>query len=194
MWQVYLTCALVGGTLFILQLLLSIMGGDHDYSHDGIGGDAGHHDAHFWGVFSLRAIVAGVTAFGLGGLLAKSMGATTIVSAPTAIASFFAAAFLVAILLRMMSKLSADGTTQIQNAVGQNAVVYVSIPGDKNGVGKVHLELQHRTIEIEAVTYGNALETGMRVIVTSVIGTNMVEVIAAPEMAHAYSDSQASKQ
>jgi membrane protein implicated in regulation of membrane protease activity len=186
MWNVYLICAVVGGTVFVLQMILTLIGGGgHDFDgHDG--SPVVDHDAHFWGVFSLRAIVAGVTAFGLGGLLVKSAGGTTVVSAPVAIGSFFAAALLVAGMLRMMGKFSADGTTRIQQAVGRPGVVYVNIPADRQGPGKVHLDLQNRTVEVEAITYGNALATGTRVVVTSVIGSNMVEVIAAPEMSREF--------
>ncbi len=187
MWNVYLICAAAGGTVFVLQLILTLVGGgDHDFDgHDG--SSVTDHDAHFWGIFGLRAIVAGVTAFGLGGLLVKSAGGTTLVSAPVAIGSFFAAALLVAGLLRMMGKFSSDGTAHIEQAVGRTGVVYVNIPADKQGPGKVHLQLQNRTVEVEAITYGNALETGTRVVVTSVIGSNMVEVVAAPEMSKEYS-------
>ena len=186
MWNVYLICAVAGGTVFVLQLILTLLGGgDHDVGgHDGT--SVVDHDAHFWGIFGLRAIVAGVTAFGLGGMLVKSVGGATIISAPVAIGSFFAAALLVAGLLRTMGRFSADGTAHIEQAVGRPGVVYVNIPGDKQGPGKVHLQLQNRTVEVEAITYGNALETGTRVVVTSVIGSNMVEVIAAPEMRREY--------
>jgi hypothetical protein len=186
MWNVYLICAAVGGTIFLLQLLLSLFGGgSHDFDgHDGT--PVSDHDAHFWGIFGLRAIVAGVTAFGLGGMLVKSAGGTNLVSAPVAVGSFFAAALLVAGMLRVMGKFSSDGTTRIEQSVGHAGVVYVTIPAGRQGPGKVHLNLQNRTVEVEAITYGNALDTGTRVVVTSVIGSNMVEVIAAPEMSSAF--------
>ncbi len=189
MTTLYLICAIGGGTVFVLQLLLSLLGGggDHGFDHGGdAGGGADHHDGHFWGIFSLRAIIAGVTAFGLGGLLANSMGARPIISTPVAIGSALAVAFLVAMLLRSLAKLGDDGTARIEQSIGKPGVVYIAIPGDKHGLGKVHLDLQNRTVEVDAVTYGNKLETGTRIIVTSVIGPNTVEVIATPEMQTAY--------
>jgi hypothetical protein len=89
-------------------------------------------------------------------------------------------------MLRVMGKFSSDGTTRIEQSVGHAGVVYVTIPAGRQGPGKVHLNLQNRTVEVEAITYGNALDTGTRVVVTSVIGSNMVEVIAAPEMSSAF--------
>src|SRR5438045_1584114 len=109
----YLTAAVIGGTLTVLQLLISALGfGDHDASahHGGMG--VVDHDSMFWGVFSLRAILAAVTAFGLSGLSAHSLGASPPVSFPVAIVGAFAAMMLVAFLLRSLVKLSDDGTAR----------------------------------------------------------------------------------
>jgi hypothetical protein len=183
--HIYLICAVAGGTLFVLQMVLQLFGhdGGHDVSHDGTVAD---HDGHFWGVFSFRAIVAAVTAFGLGGLLVRSMGQPVAISAPLALAFGLVAMTAVAVFFRLMGKLSDDGTARIENAIGARGVVYLPIPGDKQGIGKVHLNLQHRTMELEAVTYDNQLPTGTCVIVTAVVGPGTVEVIAAPEMGNQY--------
>lgn len=201
----YLICAAVGGTVFLLQLVLSLIsagghdgaggasGGAMNGAGQGVGHGVGHgydaqvggaidHDGAFWGVFSLKAMVAGVTALGLGGLLAITLGANPLLSLPIALACAFGAMMLVAMLLRSLVKLSDDGTARLQNAGGKHGIVYISIPGEKAGIGKVHLELQGRTVEVDANTYGPSLDTGTRVVVTGIIGPNMVEVLAVPEM------------
>lgn len=189
----YIICAAGGGTIFVAQLLMSLFGAaaDHDFTADH--GDIVGHEAHFWGVFSLRAIVAGVTAFGLGGLAARSIAPGASVTAPIAIGSALVAMLIVAAALKMLSKLTDDGTTKVENSVGAPGVVYISIPGEKNGLGKVHLQLQNRTVELDAVTYGNSLDTGTRVVVTSVIAPGTVEVIAAPEMGKQYVTHESSR-
>lgn len=189
MSTLYLIAAVVGGTLTVLQWGLSALGiGDSD-------GDVGSvvdHDAMFWGVLSLRAILAAVTVFGLAGLSAGSMGAGTPISLPIALGGAAAAMLLVAFCLRTLNRLTDDGTARIENSIGAQGVVYVTIPAHEKGMGKVHLNLQHRTVELDAVTYDTRpIETGTRVIVTSVVGPGMVEVIAAPEMGTPYaSDNQ----
>jgi hypothetical protein len=183
----FLICAVAGGTIFVVQLLLMILGGHGlgDLSHDIHAGDS-DHDAAFWGIFSVRALVAGVTAFGIGGLAAKSAGAVPVVSFATAAVAALAAATLVAVLLGAISRLADDGTAHIERAVGSTGVVYLNIPAEKSGLGKVTLQLQNRSVELDAMTYGNKLETGTRVVVTSVIGPGAVEVIAVPQMASQY--------
>lgn len=170
-WNVYLICAAVGGTVFVLQLILTLLGGgSHDFDgHDGSA--VTDHDAHFWGIFGLRAIVAGVTAFGLGGLLVKSVGGTTLVSAPVAIGSFFAAALLVAGLLRMMGKFSSDGTARIEQSVGRPGVVYVNSQAIQQARGDVAEQEKLGEVRVaeaqreKAVLVANAIkarEIGMR--------------------------------
>ena len=186
MYGLYLTCAVVGGTLFLLQWAISLLGMDGHTDADSSGGAVHSHDGMFWGVISFRAVVAAATAFGLAGLAMNAMGQPRPVSLSTAVFSGVAAAALVAVFLRSLNKLGADGTTRLADSVGMSGVVYLTIPGHSKGVGKVHLNLQNRTVETDAVTYANELPTGTRVTVTQVIGTSTVEVIAVPEMGNLY--------
>lgn len=196
MTTLYLTTAIIGGTLTVLQLCISALGfGDHDAGgHDG--GGVTDHESMFWGIFSLRAILAAITAFGLSGLSAHSLGASAPVSLPVALVGAFGAMMLVAFFLRTLVKLADDGTARIENAVGAQGVVYINIPPHStdssggHGMGKVHLNLQHRTVELDAVTYDtHPIETGTRIVVTSVVGPGMVEVISAPEMGTHYENA-----
>ena len=57
--------------------------------------------------------------------------------------------------------------------------MYLRIPGAKAGAGKVHLMLQNRTVEYQAVTAGAELPTGAPVKVVAVVNSDTVEVEAA---------------
>ena len=114
------------------------------------------------------------------------------VTLPIALVVGLAAMVFIALSLRTIVKLADDGTARIENAIGAQGVVYITIPphgagSDGPAMGKVHLNLQHRTVELDAVTCDNhKLESGTRVTVTGVVGPGMVEVIAAPEMGSPY--------
>src|SRR5262249_52543764 len=167
--SIYLSCAIAGGTLLVLQFVLGLLGftehhdiagdhdlgGDHDF-HDAAGHDAhaghvseAHHEAqHSWfvGVLTFRSIVAAVTFFGLVGVaLAVNLGHDPAVSLALAVAGGAGALFTVAYLMRTLHRLKSEGTVRIERAVGLCGTVYVSIPGQKTGVGKVTLRLQNRT-------------------------------------------------
>ncbi len=69
-----------------------------------------------------------------------------------------------------------EGTARITGAVGLPATVYLRIPGDNCGAGKIHVNLPNRTMEYRAVTSGDSIPTGSKVIVVKVVSTDTVEV------------------
>jgi hypothetical protein len=200
---VYSACAAAGGTLLVCQFLLSAFSFGHSAdaaghgfhemvphdtdAHDieGHDGHSGHDSAHeprsswFAGLLTLRTGIAGVAFFGLAGL-AGLQGA---VEEPYALCLSLAAGstgmYVVAVLGRSLRRLESEGTTRIERAVGQRGTVYVTIPGAKAGAGKIHLNLQNRTVEYQAVTAKQELTTGTPIVVVAVVGSDTVEVQAA---------------
>lgn len=190
METVFLICAVLGGTLLVCQFLAGLLGigGDHDVGHDG--GDAGHfHDGHgheqphpgswFISLLSFKTITAALTFFGLTGKIALAYEANEPAALGLATGAGFAALYLVAMLMRSLAKLKSDGTVRMDRAVGRTGTVYLRVPGSKTGPGKVHLMLQNRTVEYQAVTSGSELPTGTPVKVVGVVNSDTVEVVAA---------------
>jgi len=60
MESAFLYCAIIGGTVFTLQLLLSLLGLEFDGDFDVDGIDAGDASGALFGVLSIRAIVAAI--------------------------------------------------------------------------------------------------------------------------------------
>jgi hypothetical protein len=213
----FLISAVLGGTIFLCQFLLGLvgLGGHHDVGGDGVDFDhdfdaADHHfgdhdtDGHdaegahdhdlgsesatswFVGVLSFRTIVAGMTFFGLAGLAANAHGAHPAGSLAAAVAAGIAAIYSVAWTMRLLSRLKADGTVQIENALGSTAVVYLTVPEKQSGKGKITVTVQDRTMEYEAVTSHSALPTGMAVRIVSVVDpeTVVVESVTEPVRAN----------
>jgi membrane protein implicated in regulation of membrane protease activity len=163
--------------------------------HDGAGHDAAGHDDHGhgathtqpgigdWlvGVLTFRTIVAALTFFGLAGLAALQTELAPPWVLAVALAAGAAAMVLVAWVMRSLSRLNAEGTARIERAVGKSGTVYLTVPGNKAGVGKVQLNLQNRTVECQAVTLHPTLPNGTKIVVTAVIGRDTVEVAPAPE-------------
>lgn len=191
---VYLTCALAGGTLLVCQFVLGLLGlgdhhdaaGDHDVhdagGHDTHGGHDDHdtHNAWFVSVLTVRSLVAALTFFGLAGLAATvNFNQEPPLSLAIALAAAGVALFGVAYLMRALHRLKADGTVRIERAVGQSGTVYLTIPGQRAGVGKVTLTVQNRTLEYQAVTPHQQLLTGSKIVVTAVLGPDTVEVVLA---------------
>jgi hypothetical protein len=124
----------------------------------------------------VRALAAGLAFFGLVGMLVLSLGAGAALALPAALAAGGTAATLVALAMRQMQRLERDGTVRLERAVGEAATVYLSIPGGPGRPGKVHLALQGRTVELQAVSQ-HSLPTGAEVVVVDVVGPDTVEVV-----------------
>ena len=197
---IFLFCAIAGGTILVCQFLLTLvgfshLGGDHDFGgdlhHDGAAidhldvdhGDGEQvHESHFDGnwrfaMLSLRTVTAGAAFFGLGGLGAASLQMPALVQIGFATICGFTALSGVYYLLRSMMRLNTDNTVRISRAIGQRGVVYLTIPGQASGEGKVQVTLASRQMEYPAITkWSNPLKTGDLITVVSVINNSILEV------------------
>jgi hypothetical protein len=69
------------------------------------------------------------------------------------------------------------GNINIKNAVGKMGQVYIPIPANKKGKGKIQITIQERYTEIDAMTNNNQiLSTGTMVFVVDVIDINTLLV------------------
>lgn len=180
MYWLYLVSAAVFGGMMLLQLLLGLVGlGDFGLDADHADGDLGDG----LNLLSARAVIAGGAFFGIAGMIALSLGLGPVLSLPVALATGFAAASGTARVMRGMRRFESDGAVRIEGAIGLPGTVYLGIPGGRGGMGKIHLTLQNRTVEYQAVTSnGEALPNGTPVVVVDVIGPDVVEVAPAPTL------------
>lgn len=149
-------------------------GGDAD-----LHGDSGHlhHDStSAFQVLSFRTVTAALTFFGLAGLASQSTGAAQPTVLLVALAAGAAALYGVYWLMRSIYRFNSEGTARIQHAVGKHASVYLKIPGHEAGAGKIQINLQNRTMEYLAMTTGDAIPTGAKVVVVDVLTPDTVAV------------------
>jgi hypothetical protein len=169
----YIACAALGGVVLVIQLLLGVVGGDVDAGHDVHGGHLGEG----LDLISVRSLSAGMAFFGVTGAGTATSGWPLLLSLPAALAAGGVALFLVAYLMRGMRRLESDGSEHIENALGQTATVYLRIPANREGAGKIHVPIQGRTVEYQAVTPGGELPSGSVVVVRDIVGPDVVEVV-----------------
>lgn len=196
-------CTVIGVSVLVSQFIMSLMGladiddleTPHDVDH---GGDAGGHDHAadhhhhgsnwFFGIITFRTVVAALAFFGLAGLAAQSADVQPEwLPVPIALFVGWCAMYAVHWMMQSLHRLKSEGTARIEYSVGQPGSVYLRIPAGRGGAGKVTLTLQNRTMEFQAMTSGDAIPTGARIVVTNVLGPDMVEVelAAEPEVSHA---------
>ncbi|MEZ4650934.1 MAG: hypothetical protein R3E97_19550 [Candidatus Eisenbacteria bacterium] len=173
---VFSLCALIGGALFVLRMVLFMLGvgdgdgdldGDADFDGDGDGGTS---------AISIQGITAFFMMFGLVGLaLLKTSG-----TGPTVAILGGAAAGLLALwtssqLYRFFRRLQSSGNVRLEGAVGEEATVYLTIP--EREIGKIQVVVGGRLRTFDARAEGpGSFATGERVRVTKVVDGNVFVV------------------
>ncbi|MFV2066517.1 MAG: hypothetical protein ACC645_06015 [Pirellulales bacterium] len=150
----------------------------HVHWTEAAGVDTDHiSPSRVFAVLSLRTVVAALAFFGLGGWTSLASGFSPVASFAIALGCGAAAMYAVYTLMRAIYGLRSEGNIHIRGAVGLAATVYVPVPANHHGAGKIQLNLQNRTVEYQAMTdEEEKLPTGARVVVTRVLGPDTVEV------------------
>lgn len=181
--DVYLICALVGGTILVVQTVMMLFGfgADHDLGDgagDLVGHDVGHvgEDLSFLKWLSLKTIVSSLTFFGLAGLAADKAGLSAWAGLGIAVGAGTVAIVVVASLMASLARLQSRGNVELKNAVGHVARVYLRIPASRGGIGKVTVEIQGRSLEVPATTSGPEIPTGGAVRVLGLVGEDTLDV------------------
>lgn len=86
----------------------------------------------------------------------------------------FVAIFL--FMFRQMMKLQSNGAFDINDSVGKVCDVYLRIPANKKGLGKVQLSFNGSVQELDARTDGEQIPSGAKVRVLRVIDKKVLEV------------------
>ena len=161
----------------------------HDFGHD-VGHDIGHdHDGHFHDghvhdsglrLFTVRGMVAVFAVGGWAGIAALELGAPQWLAVIAALVMGCAALVLVALFFKWALSLQSNGTVEMSKAVGNAAEVYMTVPANNSGKGKINVIIQEKMVEMDAVTNdGEALKYGTRVTVTGMADGNTAIVTKA---------------
>jgi hypothetical protein len=188
----FLFCAIVGGTILALQLLLTLLGVGGDLGGEGLDlpdlpdGDSpettvGHDAGGFSDIarrITFQGVVSFITFFGVGGLAAQGSGVSTVGSLAAASVLGTLTTAILAFAFAGVRKLQGSGSLSLNNAVGTIGRVYLKVPADNSGVGKVFVTVQGRSEEVRAVTSGPELRPGEAVVVVHAIDDRTLEVVS----------------
>ncbi len=162
-------------TIFIVQLVMTLVGGDaDDFDTDGDGGFDGMDDGLH--IFSVRSITSFLMFYGWSGLAAISRGGMSWwqISGISLIVGLSMMIFT-AWMLYLLLKLQESGTLKISNAVGLTGEVYLTIPPKKQGEGKVQLIIQGGLKTLDAMTEDTEeIKTGNTIEVIEIINDILI--------------------
>jgi len=162
---VYGICALVGGCLFLIVMLLMFIGIEFDL--DALTDGSGH--------VSLHGISGFFTLFGLVGLYLDSQGYGVLVSSMGGIGAGGVMFLAVSRIIMAMRNLESSGNITVDQTVGAKGSVYAEIlPGES---GAVTIFIDERERRYDAVTDEPAgLKTGDLIEVKEVISGSLLKV------------------
>jgi hypothetical protein len=183
---IYWASTIIGGTLFILRAAMMLIGGFGDGAMDtDFGGDvSGDFDTDVTGdhadadvsfkLISIQGMTSFFMMFGLVGLALLKANVPVFLTVVGGIIAGFITVGITGLVFTQMKRLQTEGTIDIQNTIGTEGSVYLTIP--KNGTGQVQLIAQGSLKIFDAVSNNkNAIATGENVRVTGVAsGTTLI--------------------
>lgn len=170
---IYGAIAVVGFLFLLLMLVVGeIFGADHDVGAH----DVGHADVDHSGgpsVFSVRIMAAFLTAFGVGGLIARYYNLAHPAASGVGVVSGVVLSTIVYQFARFLYSQQASSDVRMSSLVGRSAEVSVAIP--EGGVGQVALTFGgERSEHIARAADGRALFRGTEVVITGLRGDAVV--------------------
>ncbi len=177
--KIFWGISIVFSLILIIQTVLAFMGvGDYDLDAPDVDGvldfDA---DTGNFPLLSIRNFVVFFTVFGWSGIVGIRLEFTMIRTIAFALIMGFITMLIVAYIYYMFLKMASERTDKIEYALGKVGDVYLRIPPQNTGKGKVQLAVQGAIRELAAITDSKEeLKTGTTVKVIEIIDDELVKV------------------
>ena len=163
--------------LLIMLLVGDIFGADHDVGAQDVSVE--HGDADHGGgpsIFSARIMAAFLTAFGVGGVVARYYNLSHPASSGVGVVSGVVLASIVYQFARFLYSQQASSDVKMTSLVGRSAEVSVAIP--EGGVGQIVLTFGgERSEHVARAADGRALFRGAEVVITGLRGDAVIVAV-----------------
>jgi hypothetical protein len=180
---IYWAATIIGGTLFILRLIMMFMGGSMgensfdspmDTTHLEISGD--HPDADIsFNLLSIQGLTSFFMMFGLVGLAMLKADLPVLLTVVGGMVAGLITVAITGLIFSQMKRLQTEGTINIQNTIGTDGSVYLTIP--QNGTGQVQIIVQGSLKIFDAISNSkNVIATGEKIHVVAVASGNTLVV------------------
>ena len=152
--------AIIASLIFLVQLIFTIIGTDFtDGLHADFDGDLDAVHGPFQ-LFSFRNLVNFLMGFGWTGVAFYHSfeNQMFLVILAAIVGCLFVVIFF--IVIKQILKLTEDNTFNINKLIGKTAEVYIRIPAQKSGTGKVQVSLNGSNHELLAITETEEISSG----------------------------------
>src|SRR5574344_1645299 len=167
LWAITLSASLI----FVIQTVMTFLGlGDHDADFDLDTSDGSFDADPSLNLLTFRNLVNFCMGFGWTAVLMHEKIQS---NALLIIVSVIVGILLVTVVMwifKWLSGMQQTGNIDVhKSAVGCEGKVYLTIPGERKGEGKVQITINNAVREYDAVTDGETIPTGKAIKVTEVI-------------------------
>lgn len=172
LWYIALPTSLI----FLLQTILTLIGSD---SGDGLNAD---FDGDFEGVeapfqlFTLRNLINFLLGFSWTGITFFYTIENYMLLLAIATLVGLGFVWLFFFIIKQIVKLAENNTFKLEEALQKSGTVYLSIPGPKQGSGKISISIKGSQKELNAISLTERIETGAAVRVVGIEGGNLLIV------------------
>lgn len=162
--------------IFVIQTMMTFIGAD---SSDGLqanfDGDLGEIEAPFQ-LFSLRNLINFLLGFSWTGIsfYTSIANPSLLIGLSLGIGVLFV--YLFFIIIKQIQKLAEDNSFNIKNTLNKIAEVYLAIPENKKGKGKIIISVNGAFHELEAMTENSKIESGAVVKVVKIENKHLLIV------------------
>lgn len=177
LWGVTLASSLV----FIIQSIMTFLGADADMDFDadasGADLDSGTEPGTGLGLLTFRNLVNFCLGFGWTAVLLKEQIASVPLLLTIAMLVGISLVALIMMMFKWVGGMQQSGNIDVwKQALGCTGRVYLTIPANREGTGKVQININNSVREYEAVTDGCKLPTGVQIKVVEVINESTLLV------------------
>ena len=176
--KIYWCIAIPFSIVFIIQLIMTLVGGAFDASSSTGDADVAVDSDHGIGFqfISIKNLIGFFTIFSWTGIACTAAGLNPILTVVIAVVAGLIMMLLMGLLIYYMGKLAEDGSMKMEDAIGKTATVYLTIPAKRSAQGKVQLTL-HGFQTLDAVTDdAEELKNGNMVKVVDIINNEILVV------------------
>lgn len=171
-------CAILSSFVFIVQAALTLLGmdGDSDFDLDAsVSGDTMDLGGGL-SLFSVRSFVNFFVGFGWAGVSFYNIIPVNWLLYIVAALVGCGFVWLYFFIRRQAMRLQSDGSINVKKCVGAHCDVYLRIPAENSGAGKIQISINGSIHEFPAVTYGAMIPSNSQVRVVDVTDNNVFVV------------------
>tara|TARA_B100000575_G_scaffold101244_1_gene80718 strand:- start:1543 stop:2193 length:651 start_codon:yes stop_codon:yes gene_type:complete len=170
---IFVSCAVLGGILFFIMMLLMMIGDVLGGVTDAIGLDIDAGGGAFE-ILSVQGLSVAVMMFGLTGMFGLSATGSDVVAVLAGGIGAAAGMYGMGKMMYGINQLQADGTINYNDAVGQRGQVYSRIKPNETGEIQVPVDGTLKTLLARAQDKNMLIPSGEFIKVVDIIGSTMI--------------------